>query len=103
MDDYIFRHIKVYELRSTDDSSTRISADIPHTVFDIMSKDKVLEFFRKEPGADTIEYLFSINYHVEEEVLCVTYHNSNENLLNLRRERLIEFDKKIDELKREQQ
>ena len=37
MDDYIFRHIKVYELRSTDDSSTRISADIPHTVFDIMS------------------------------------------------------------------
>jgi len=103
MDDYVFRHIKVYELRSTDDSSTRISADIPHTVFDVMSKDKVLEFFRKEPGADTIEYLFSINYHVEEEILCVTYHNSNENLLNLRRDRLIEFDKKIDELKREQQ
>ena len=102
MDEYVFRHIKVSDLRSTDDSSTRISADIPHTVFDVMPKVEVLEFFRKEPEADTIEYLFSIKYHVEAEVLCVTYHSSNKNLLNLRRERLIEFDKKIDELKREQ-
>ena len=102
MDDYVFRHIKVNELRSIDDSSAGISADIPHTVFDVMPKVEVLEFFRKEPEADTIEYLFSIKYHVEAEVLCVIYHSSNENLLNLRRERLIEFDKKIDELKREQ-
>ena len=49
MGGYIFRHIKVSELRSTDDSSTRISADIAYDVFDIIPKNEVIGFFR-DPG-----------------------------------------------------
>jgi hypothetical protein len=95
MYEHIFKHIKVDIELTSKEGFTRICAEIPYDVFDVMPLDKVIEFFLTEPEFDDVE-----DYE-EKKVVRVTYQSNNDYFLIYRRKRLLEFDNKINELKKE--